>query len=220
MLGFWLDSDTAQRLALPGGEDPSELHITLCYLGKVDEFEGDIEHLKEVVRMFAASYPPLRGNVGGIGRFTPSDSSDNLSPVIALVNMPGLQERRQKLAKILDTIGANVANDFDYLPHCTLAYIDADAPMPISNIEALSLRFDTLWLCIGDERISYKLGEPLLQQVEVFKDNKTLEASATDIEESRGDRESEEETATSEDRGVDPGERGLASDDVEGESHD
>jgi len=160
MVGFWLDPKTARRLAIPGGEAPDELHITLCYLGRVDEFTADIEHLKATVAKFAADSIPLGGSIGGIGRFTPSESSDNLSPIIALVNVPKLQEKRRLLAEMLDNAGVYIANDFDFLPHITLAYINPGAPMPISPVEPLPLTFDTLWLCIGDERIPFRLGGP------------------------------------------------------------
>jgi 2'-5' RNA ligase len=162
MIGFWPNEETAQALALPGGEDASELHITLCYLGSVEDNLGNVEHLKEVVAQFAGeSISSLRGTIGGIGRFNPSEYSENLAPIVALINATGLQKFRVNLASRLSDAGLYVANNFgDYLPHITLAYIDPDAPMPIQNIEALPLTFDTLWLCIGDERIPFKLGSP------------------------------------------------------------
>ena len=160
MIGFWLDPEAAQKLAIPGGEAPEELHVTLCYLGKIDEFGASLEDLKNTLARFVENKSPLIGHVGGIGRLTPSESSEGLSPIVALVNMPGLQEWRRRLVSALDLYNIAVAETFDFLPHCTLAYIDADAPMPIQNIKALPLTFNTLWLCVGDERIPYKL-EPL-----------------------------------------------------------
>lgn len=179
MLAFMLDSKISQRLTIPGGEPAEDLHITLCYLGNTDEFTPDIGHLKTTVAKFAARELPLSGgSIGGIGRFTPSDSSDNLSPIIAMVNMPGLQEWRRQLASALDSAGVYVASDFDFNPHITLAYTDPDAPMPTQNIEALPLYFNTLWLCIGDERIPYKLGkqeETYYYKIEALdKDGKVL----------------------------------------------
>ena len=146
--------------SLSRGEEPTEeLHCTLCYLGTVDEFTPDIEHLKATVAKFASDNTPIGGSIGGLGRFCPSEHSEGLSPIIALINVPGLQEFRRRLASILDSAGVFVANNFDYTPHCTLCYVDPDAPMPIQNIKALPLTFDTIWLCIGDECISYPLGK-------------------------------------------------------------
>lgn len=184
MIAFYPSPETAQQLAIPGGEDPSELHITLCYCGKLDEFTADLEHLKATVAQFASNNTPLGGSIGGIGRFTPSEHSENLSPVIALVNVPGLQEFRRSLASILDSAGVFIANDYDYTPHITLAYVDPDAPMPIQNIEPLPLAFDTLWLCIGDQRIPYPLGKLPDQtynyKVEMIGKNGQVLARSTD----------------------------------------
>jgi Uncharacterized conserved protein len=166
MLAFWLDAETAQKLAIAGGEPAGELHVTLCFMGDKSDFASDkIEYIKATVADFASDTGPLIGSIGGIGRFTPSDSSENISPIVALVNIPGLQLLHSRLIKgfYLDA-EISIIEDFDYMPHITLCYIDPDAPMPIQNIEPFPLAFDTLWLCIGDERIPFRLGEPEPQE--------------------------------------------------------
>src|SRR6266516_496564 len=90
MIAFMLDPDTASQLALPNGEPPQDMHVTLAFLGDKNEVTLNIDQLKQELASFAAKSMPLEGATGGLGRFTPSDSSDNLSPVIALVNVPGL----------------------------------------------------------------------------------------------------------------------------------
>lgn len=184
MIAFYLDQETAEQLAIPGGEGSSEMHVTLCYLGDMTDFTGDLEQLKATVAQFAASHDGISGYVGGIGRFTPSDSSDNLSPVIALANIPGLQEwRRRLMSSIVSTIGASTlaniiaTNVFDFLPHITLAYISPDSPIPVQNVPPIKLSFDTLWLCIGDQEYQYKLGasheQTNTQSIEGFTDGTT-----------------------------------------------
>jgi 2'-5' RNA ligase len=160
MIAFYLSPETAQQLAIPGGEPAEELHCTLAYLGKVDDLRLGVEHLKYNVGLFVSSRAPtyFSGNIGGLGRFCPSKHSDGLSPIVALMNVHGLQAFRRNLKSALGSSGIWVANNYDYLPHITLAYVDPDAPMPVQNIEPLPLTFDTLWLCIGDQRIPYPLG--------------------------------------------------------------
>lgn len=167
MVAFMLDPATAEQLAIDGGEPVEDLHCTLAYLG--DSMEeppvGKLhplrtsENLSAVLKAFAQSASPINGNVGGIGRFTPSESSDGISPVIALVNAPGLQDFRRRLVGIMQSAGYHVANNFDYSPHITLSYIDNDAPMPLDNVVNIPLQFDSLCLAIGDDRYYFPIGE-------------------------------------------------------------
>ena len=166
MLAFLLDPATAAQLALPDGEDPADLHVTLAYLGNMDDATppGKLnpaesrENLSAILRAFAASRSPIVGSTGGLGRFAPSDSSDGASPVIALVNAPDLQEWRRALVNAIESAGYSAAADFDYMPHITLAYIPPDAEMPVQDVPRLSLRFETLCLVIGDDRYYFPIG--------------------------------------------------------------
>lgn len=159
MLAFMLDPATASQLTLPGGEPVDNLHVTLAFLGDKNEVMLDLERLKQEIADFATEAAPLKGTTGGLGRFTPSESSDNASPVIALVNVPGLQAWRAALVERLERIGVAVANDFDYTPHITLAYIDADAPLPVESVPIVPLAFDAICLAIGDDHYYFNIGE-------------------------------------------------------------
>ncbi len=166
MIALNVDPETANQLAIPGGEPASESHITLCYLGDVHvEPEPGKLHpahtqdtIKTLLSGLAATSEPLHGVVGGLARFLPSESSDWLSPVIALVNVHGLQQWRRKLVDALDTASYFVAQEFDYSPHLTLSYIAPDAPMPITTIPALPLDFYGMELCIGDDCTYFPFG--------------------------------------------------------------
>lgn len=167
MVAFLLNPETANQLAIPGGEDPSIMHVTLAYMGEMeDEPEQgklhpvqSLDTLRFVLSSFAANASPLEGNIGGLARFAPSPSSDGKTPVIALVNVQGLQDWRRELVTTLEDAGYFVANNFDYTPHITLDYIDADQPMPIETVPALPLVFHGFILAIGDEYTHFPLGE-------------------------------------------------------------
>lgn len=187
MIAFFVDPGVAKQLAIPGGEKAEDLHVTLAYLGDANRDPDVLTQLKDLVGQFAQIHDSISGQIGGIGRFTPSEHSDNLSPVVALVNVPGLQSWRRRLADALDLYSFDIADDFDFLPHITLAYIGPDDPSPVHTIEALPLTFDTLWLCIGDERIPYKLGkqeETYYYKVEALdKDGKVIEFDKEELSE-------------------------------------
>lgn len=154
MVAFYLDSQSAAMLALPDGEAPDDLHVTLA-LGDINAWRENMAGLQSVLMSTAVTAKPLTGRVSGIGRFTPSDSSDGMSPLIAMIDIKGLQAFRAELVQRLVGVGLPVADDFAYTPHCTLAYIDADAPMPVKTIPEVPLSFESMWLVEGDERIEY-----------------------------------------------------------------
>ena len=159
MFAFFLDAEAAKQLALPDGEPASDLHVTLAFMGDKSDYTADqLAQMPTIAAGFAQAAKPLYGKVSGIGRFTPSDSSNELAPIYASVDVQGLQEFRQKLVEHLATFGLAPANDFAYTPHITLTYIDADAPIPhIEDKAPVYLTLNTLSLAIGDERYAYPL---------------------------------------------------------------
>lgn len=122
MVAFMLEPETAEQLAIPGGEPPEDMHITLAFMGNKDDFQGDIEHLKATLADFATSAHPLRGKVAGTGQFIPSASSDGKVPFYASVDVPGLIELRTALVNHLENAGYTIDKTHGYTPHITLAY--------------------------------------------------------------------------------------------------
>jgi len=158
MVAFMLDEDVAAQLALPDGEPAEDLHCTLCLLGDVEDFTGNVANLCQVLANFAYSARPVEGQVSGIARFNPSEE-DNVTPVVALVNVHHLHHLRENVVHALELVGYEIDHTHSYLPHITLDYIPADDPMPINEVPELPLCFDTVWLCIGDERFPFHFGE-------------------------------------------------------------
>jgi len=165
MLALLLDPATAQRLAIKGGEPASELHVTLAYLGDMqDESEDNLLRphtspfkIRDAVDMVAAQTAPLTGTTGGIGRFAASSDSEGLDPLIALVDVPGLNEFRARLVEAVQAAGYFVAENHGYTPHITLDYLDTDEPLPMESVPHLPLVFESVWLCVGDERTPFVL---------------------------------------------------------------
>lgn len=183
MLAFLLDNATAQQLAIPGGEPSDNLHITLAYFGDMEDKPEDTlkrphtspEEIKREIARYASEAAPLSGKIGGLGRFTTQPDGSTPTPVIATVDVPGLVELRTALVRRIKQAGYFIADEHGYTPHITLAYIPQDAPMPIKSVPALPLTLDTLWLCIGDERIPFKLGD---EQYPVYWEEKERTAKA------------------------------------------
>lgn len=164
MVAFMLSPTVARKIAQPGGEPASDLHITLAFLGDSSELdEAQRQQLVQAVYGYAARAKPLRGSLSGIGRFNPSASSEGKVPIIALVNAPGIQQWRAGLAAALEQAGTPADTTFEYTPHITLAYVDADKPLPAISLPDVTLRLDKVTVAIGDEHHTCAIGKPMQQ---------------------------------------------------------
>jgi 2'-5' RNA ligase len=150
MVGLWVPVVAAGQLAQPGGEELTELHLTLAYLGK-GLSRGLVSKLQGVCATCAALHPPLAGRVVGTGRFPPSDSSDGKEVIFARPEIPGLERFREELVRRLKAAGGPVRENFKYNPHITLAYVQPGAQLPVTTSQ-VPLRFHDLVFAIGPDR--------------------------------------------------------------------
>lgn len=155
MVALYPPYEVAMQLAALAGEDgtsATEMHVTLAFLGDMDEVE-DPDALVEIVRAFAAESPELTGMFSGIGRFTmPPGAEDTADAWYASVDVPELSAFREDLLDELDDNGIAWRTDHGFTPHATLAYLDPDEPTPAERMDpVLEVTFDMLSVAIGDD---------------------------------------------------------------------
>ena len=151
LVALQMDIETAAVLAVPGGEPPEALHVTLCYCpvpGGVtpDLVQAAIQAMTAVV----AAQGPLEGRVSGIGRFGASESSDAMDVVYASIDIPDLSAFRERVATALSAAGLPPSEAHGYTPHCSLAYLEPGSPSPIQGIPEVALRFRDLTVTAMD----------------------------------------------------------------------
>lgn len=157
MIALHLPEDVAKKIALPGGEDPASLHITLAYLGKGLSDEQK-KTAASVVRKFAGSIVDgLRVTLGGVGRFSASVSSEGRDVVYLSVDSPALTNVRPHLVDEIKEAGLPISDAHGFVPHVTLAYVEKTDKTPIERVEPIEIKFDTISLTIADERMSFPL---------------------------------------------------------------
>lgn len=153
-----IPADLAAHLALADGEAPEDLHVTLAYLGRAFDLDVDIGVIATALEQYAAKAAPLTGIVGGLGRFSASETSDGLDVVYASVDVPGLGALRAALVVALEAAGAEVNAKHDFTAHITLAYVPTDSDLPIQAIDPKPLAVSALALVVGDVRQRFALG--------------------------------------------------------------
>lgn len=175
MVGFFLSPEDAAALALDGGEVPpgsevtpaEEMHLTLAYLGTLDEVRTDELALLRLVGDYARWSPLVRGQVSGIGRFN-SQEGDNRQALYASFDCGYLPEWREELVRWLE-METPIQRAHGFTPHITLAYVPADEATPLLPPAARELVFDRICVAWGGRRTYFALqgmGEqPALEMV-------------------------------------------------------
>jgi len=162
-VGFYLSTEAAAQvaslgLAFPEGSEPlpqSDYHVTLCYLGKIEEMDAETEGwLLGELADFANRAPIVRAQTHGLGRFG-HITDEGLSPVFAIVQSSYLGEWRDMLKY---WIGEYLSPDARaFIPHITLAYIPSAESMPMPHTEPIDLVFDSVALNWGSKTTLFRL---------------------------------------------------------------
>jgi 2'-5' RNA ligase len=150
MVALYPPADVASALAVDGGIEPTDLHLTLAFLGSglTDEQLAEAEAIVESV---ALRWPALVGQFGGLGQFPAAEDG---VPVFAPVDVAFLSEVRDELVDHLQAAGVPVATDHGFTPHLTLTYLGVGDELPAA-VPATPTGFSAISLVVGSERTDY-----------------------------------------------------------------
>jgi 2'-5' RNA ligase len=180
MVAFYLPPTTANGLALTSDQVPEgsevlaadDLHITLAYLGKVDDQIEPAESLFGPLSELAKRTLPLTGKINGIGRFS-ANEGHGMEALHANVDIPSLTEFRQNVVRAVTDAGFFVSEEHGFSPHVTLAYVPRQGQGAVDlDPPNMNVTLDTLSLAWGDRVIAYTLGSGVMNEsrqiVDVF----------------------------------------------------
>ncbi|MFA5429833.1 MAG: 2'-5' RNA ligase family protein [Candidatus Omnitrophota bacterium] len=153
MLAVTVPPDVAAKVALPGGESPDGLHITVFYF--YDAADIPAEHRRQIIglssdlgRLFNPFYIRLTG--------TEVFEENEERPLVALVECSELLQYRKALADAFDNAGIQYSKDYEYKPHLTLKYLQ-DEPRPTLEMNQ-GFSIDHLDAWFASERLPVHLG--------------------------------------------------------------
>lgn len=142
-------TDSLPEEAVP----PDQLHVTLVYLGKVEDLAGQRDALVAAVQAFAAAHSPINGTVNGGGSFARNEETGQVA-TWAYFDSIALPAFRQALVEAIQQAGVPYAPTYGFIPHITLAYT-APENKPAISPPTLELTFDALNIHWGDEVMSF-----------------------------------------------------------------
>lgn len=162
MVAIYPPPELAAALAgdADGDETSDQLHVTLAYLGTVDEFtDEELELARRAVASVTLGREPLEASVQGTGTFSAPESDD---PRWYSIDALGLAELRTEVVRALEQHGVQPRADHDFTPHMTVRYggdelaevpTGGDAPWPV----------DALVFVAAGERSVHPLGHNYLE---------------------------------------------------------
>lgn len=154
MVALVPSADDVDKLAVNGGEDPSELHLTLAYLGDdVSQLSPQERNgLAGAILDHAQNLAPITARVMGHASFNPDGGADgDMDPcAVYLVGdspiIPGLHD---DLAT-----RTSAEQHTPFLPHVTAGYGKSAGDLSYAG----PVTFDRLRLALGDQAYDFPLG--------------------------------------------------------------
>jgi 2'-5' RNA ligase len=158
MIALVPPTSVAKDLALDDGtESVDNLHITLAYLGDIDEYSKEmVADLPEIIEAWAETQKPMQARTQGAGTFVPAEE-DGQHVLWAAVDVPGLHRVHTDLVDMLRSKGYQPREDHSFTPHITLSYGKHHWRF-LPKIASVEFEVDEVWCCIGGEWQSYPIG--------------------------------------------------------------
>jgi 2'-5' RNA ligase len=157
MVALVVPPEQAETFVVDDGLPADDLHITLAYLGHVDEVDnppGTLSTLLDVVTAVAGQHAPVVGQVSGVGRF----AAGQQDAFYLSYDSPGLDWLRGQLVAALSAAGLPVSMLHGFTAHITLAYLSSSDPAPRNRIDPVTVEFDALVVAWGQTRLTVPFG--------------------------------------------------------------
>jgi 8-oxo-dGTP diphosphatase len=168
---FAVPEQLARKIAIPGFEEPQQLHITIAFIPydgrtKPDWYNQVVGVIKEI------GEPPLEGEIIGLERFRDIKNCEKDNALVALANIPGLHSWRALLDHCLATeTELSASTDHDFKPHITLGYLDTEEPNPLDFIEQFPFMADGLSIWMDDDHRNVVFDDVESYEIDAEEDN-------------------------------------------------
>lgn len=165
MIALVPSDEDAITLAVDGGEEPDQLHMTEVYLGDADQYDDDErQYIIDVVSDFAERWNPVAGEAFSVNMFNPpgfvkADGKQRDSCVVLGISGDDVADFHDSLLEVLDDEEIEYpAQHVPRVPHVTLVYTD-DADLSAFTEKTGPLTFDKIRVAFGDDVYDIPLGE-------------------------------------------------------------
>jgi 2'-5' RNA ligase/peptidoglycan hydrolase-like protein with peptidoglycan-binding domain len=154
--------EDADRLAVDGGEDAAQLHVTLVYLGDAVDFDDAARNaIHRAAVSIAAEYPPFDADGFAISLFNPGSDDRDQCIVLTLGGEDLCVLHREACGEVEGAAvgaGAVLAEQHEpFHPHITLIYTDDTSLVGEVTDRTGPVSFDRIRVAFGDTVHDYPL---------------------------------------------------------------
>jgi len=139
-----------------GSVSAEEYHLTLKYLGKVEDKALDLKALINILTEYAYVFCALDAKVGGVGRFL-QDEGNGTNAVYLSIDSTDLGPIHDRICEWLLDRGVFVESTHGFTPHITVGYIKTFKQTPDIQFNPFKITFDEVSLWFGDTQIDLPL---------------------------------------------------------------
>jgi len=158
ILAFDPSQQQAQEFELKtdGAVNWRDMHMTLIYLGKMEDLAPYKAKILRVAQILANHCQPFTAKTNGMATFSKQQSNGTYASV-ALIDSPQFPKIRTKAEALLSAMGVPYHVEHGLTPHITLAYTPLSS-LPRKLPPQLDLNFDTIRVYWGDDVVSFPMG--------------------------------------------------------------
>lgn len=124
MIALVPSPESHAMLAQSGGEPPSDLHVTMMYLGEAEAWTADMrDEIRAIGRTLAARQTAPTGTVWAVGHFNPGSEWECSTFLVSGTELENLTRLvRSLLRNRFDSDGNIPTQHAPWIPHITLGY--------------------------------------------------------------------------------------------------
>jgi 2'-5' RNA ligase len=162
MIALVPSDDDIGRLALDGYEEPTELHLTIAYLGDAADIPDEMKVLIMTnIEYLAEVFTPIIANAFSVNLFNPG--TEDACVVLGVSGSDMLIDLHASVQSVLRGLsGTFPENHKPWIPHITLAY-NQDGEVVTEAIERTGpVELDRIRIAFAGEIIDFPLGGSML----------------------------------------------------------
>jgi ATP-dependent protease ClpP protease subunit/2'-5' RNA ligase len=152
----------AARLAVDGGECPTQLHTTLVYLGEAADIPDEARaQILDAVQAYAEGRAPIEADGFALSVFNPGDATDRETCIALGLSGAGLDPAHDAiLAAVTDVAGLDLPPQHaPWTPHTTLIHTDDVAQVAALTDRVGPVTFDRIRVAFADDVVDVLLGK-------------------------------------------------------------
>ena len=155
IIALWFKPESIANLNIKHDLDkkelsgPEEHHVTMMYIGNLDEIKKDRKLIEKSLENLAKNQKPFKLELGGVAKFF---TDKDKKPYVFTVNSPEIEPLRNTIVNTMNAIGIKEPeNSPSFVPHMTFGFMEPDNDIDSVKLSKKKLNVDGITLSWGGD---------------------------------------------------------------------